>query len=239
MTDFTNPSDIRASLEYLQRHGVKLSSVADIGGCTGEWTHVFRDVYKDVPVLLIEPQERYVEQLLQVQRDCAPVEYVQALVGESGKISVPFNVCDDRFGGGSSVRRERTNVPTHVIQLPMTTVDEIIRQRKFPWPELIKLDVQGYELEVLCGSPVMVEKAQVIMTEVSVWQYNQGCPLVGDVFTWMTNHGFVLFDLSEIHRLPGGMLNELDLVFVRQELKELRGKGPVNFAGWPPAPEDL
>jgi FkbM family methyltransferase len=240
MTDFTNPSDIRASLEYLKRHGVVPTAAADVGGCTGEWSRVFLDTFPGTPVLLIEPQDRYTEQLSRLVVEHPSMEYVQALVGEKKNIEgVTFYVHDDRFGGGSSLYQERTNVPYHKITSGMTTLDAICHGCRTPRPDFLKLDTQGAELDVLNGAPTVVHGAKYIMIEVSVWQYNKGAPLIGEVFAWMTSHGFVLFDLCEVHRIGDGLLNQLDLLFVRRELEELRGKGPINFGGWPPAPEDL
>ena len=48
-------------------------------------------------------------------------------------------------------------------------------------------------------------------------EYNEGAPLILETMTFMDQIGFRVLDISELHYLPSGELNEIDLVFVRKE----------------------
>ena len=67
-------------------------------------------------------------------------------------------------------------------------------------PLLLKLDVQGFELEVLRGSRIALDAAEFVLLEVSTLNYNRGAPLVAEVLDFMNQRGFVLFDIADLSR---------------------------------------
>lgn len=88
---------------------------------------------------------------------------------------------------------------------------------KFPSPDFVKLDVQGYEIEVLKGADRILQSAEFVLLEVSIWQYNAGSPLLGTVVDWMSARGFRVYDLFEFSRRPDDVLVQMDLLFVRED----------------------
>ena len=84
--------------------------------------------------------------------------------------------------------------------------------------DFIKIDVQGYELEVLRGGKETLTKAQAILIELSLIEINAGAPLLDEALSFMKAAGFVAYDILEIHRRPlDGAMNQIDVLFVREE----------------------
>ena len=82
----------------------------------------------------------------------------------------------------------------------------------------MKIDAQGYELEILKGAPKILRQAQAVILEVALIEINRGAPLLHDVVRFMYENGFVSYDVLEIHRRPlDRALNQLDIFFVREE----------------------
>jgi len=206
-------------LTALAQRGIVLRTVVDGGAFVGEWTKLCKSVFPDVEVLMVEPQPRHAEALRQLSGSFGPtVRFQSRLIGAQKRDAVDFVVLDDPGGGtGSSVLPESSNIPRHTIRLPMTTLDDLIAETHFPSPDLIKLDLQGYELEVLRGASAAVKAASFVLLEVSTWRYNAGAPLLHDVVAWMAEAGFVSYDLLGIHRRPDGVLLHLDILFVRSD----------------------
>ncbi len=57
--------------------------------------------------------------------------------------------------------------------------------------DYIKLDVQGYERQVLAGAAACLESALVVHTEVEFVQIYQGQPLFADIDRTLRSHGFM------------------------------------------------
>jgi len=81
---------------------------------------------------------------------------------------------------------------------------------------LVKVDTQGYELEVLKGAPDTIAKAGIIQAEMSLAVLYAGQPLFAELFEYITSRGFDVFDM-----IPGfcdtrsGRLLQIDGIFVR------------------------
>ena len=210
--------NMHCGLTSLRDKGVSLTHVVDCGASIGNWTRLCRQVFPDVNVLMIEPQPRLVETLEQFAgANASFIRFASALLGSEPAESVDFFLLDDLGDGtGSSVLPENSNVPRRSIKLAMTTLDHVIEEHEFPTPQLIKLDVQGYELELLKGGAATLASAEFVLLEVSVWQYNENSPLIDEVFAFMGEAGFIAYDLFAINRRPDGTLLQLDLLFIRK-----------------------
>lgn len=82
--------------------------------------------------------------------------------------------------------------------------------------DLIKIDVQGSELDILKGGERTVKNTSYLLIELSLLQYNQGAPLIEEVIDKMIEYGFCIVDILEYHSFPqlyGGAIFQLDALF--------------------------
>lgn len=69
-----------------------------------------------------------------------------------------------------------------------TRLDELLpRDSKF---DFVNLDIQGAELEALLGLGRMLDQVRWIYTEVNREEVYEGCALVGEIDTFLGDHGF-------------------------------------------------
>ena len=102
----------------------------------------------------------------------------------------------------------------------MTTLDALVRKMKLPFPELIKLDLQGAELQALAGASECLAHAQAVMLELSFIPLQKNWPLIGDVIPFMKERGFICYDIAGLwHRPLDGALAQGDFVFLNQNNK--------------------
>jgi hypothetical protein len=66
-----------------------------------------------------------------------------------------------------------------------------MQQRGFPAPDMIKMDVQGAELDILRGAGQTLKTVKNIIAEVQSVEYNQGAPLEKQVIEYIESQGFV------------------------------------------------
>ena len=83
--------------------------------------------------------------------------------------------------------------------------------------DLIKIDVQGAEVDVMMGGEAIVRRAGFVLLEVPfMGQYNAGARGFLEVLQYMQSLGFVPLDVLELHR-EAHVLLQMDVMFVRTD----------------------
>jgi hypothetical protein len=116
---------------------------------------------------------------------------------------------------GASRFKEVTDLPVIALTMRTQTVDDIVRQVGLPPVDMIKLDVQGAEIDVLKGASSALKTARVLLTELSLVNYNEDAPLFHDVIAFLAGHDFYLYDIVDSSRRGKGTLIQIDGLFVR------------------------
>lgn len=81
---------------------------------------------------------------------------------------------------------------------------------------LLKIDTQGYDLEVMKGAGDLIKKCVVIYCEVSFRAVYLGSPSYDQVFEFFAEKGFFPAAIYPITRTSDLALNEVDVFFVRR-----------------------
>ena len=202
-----------AHLRRMKIRGFHPRVVLDVGAAHGDWTASCQRVFPDAHYVMVEPLMEYERELSALVRPNR-VEYVRAAAGRE-KTSRPLLIPDDP-GGSSFLPASRDHDPTFkrsvvVPILPLSSLDVP------KGSTLLKLDVQGYELEVIAGAGRLLDDVEVIIAECSLYPTQQGLPLIHEIVRDLTDRGYSLYDLSDEYRWPSGTLSQVDLIFVSGE----------------------
>jgi FkbM family methyltransferase len=201
-----------ASIRNLRRNGFEPGSIIDIGAYHGEWSRMARRHFPGAQIYMFEANPEQEPILSSVVKEIGAAEYRIALLGSKPADSVRFFV----KGTGSSVLEENTSLPGSVAQFPMATLDSVLIGKALPGPYFLKLDVQGFELEVLRGAQQILQETEAALLEVSLLEYNKGAPMFAEVVAFMDAQGFAVYDISGFYRRESDdALYMVDLLFVR------------------------
>jgi len=105
-------------------------------------------------------------------------------------------------------------------KVSMVTIDSIIKNDGFDIPELVKLDIQGYEIEALKGAESLFGTTEAFIMEVSLFSFedNPGMPVFSEVMNFMLARDYVIYDFPGFSRRPlDGALGQLDVCFVKKK----------------------
>jgi FkbM family methyltransferase len=206
--------DLDVALARLSQAGFRPRAVVDIGAFVGDWTLMARRHFPEARVLMVEPQPDRAEALEALAARLPDARFAPALLGAAAAPSVTFF----QNTTASSVLQEVDNRVSAVpLTLPMTTLDAVIAETGFGRPDFLKLDVQGYELEVLRGGPVALGAAEVVLLEVNLIPINRGAPLLAEAVAFMASHGFRAYDICTAIRRPlDDALWQTDMLFARE-----------------------
>ncbi|HVZ01634.1 MAG TPA: FkbM family methyltransferase [Dongiaceae bacterium] len=86
-----------------------------------------------------------------------------------------------------------------VLDVPLMTLSDFIDKYRRPLPNLVKLDVQGAELDILKAvRPEHWRDLLAVQAEVEFVEFYRGQPLFHDIDAFMRAHGFVMFDFLPV-----------------------------------------
>ena len=202
-------------LRNAQSRGLRLASVIDGGASDGSWAREFRqEVNAHAQILCVEPREECRPALETTTRDLPGVSYALTLIGAT-EGTVKFNVSDTQ---SSMLANSRGEAFGTVKEYPITTLDNLVVSRQFPWPDLIKLDLQGAELQALRGADECMRRAQMLLLEVSLIELQKGSPLLYDVVAFCHERGYRVYDIPSLwHRPLDGALAQGDFLFIKDD----------------------
>lgn len=106
------------------------------------------------------------------------------------------------------------------IEVPLRRLDQLIDRGGLVGDVLLKIDVEGMELEVLKGAVGILDRIRFIIAETSVRERHQGSYRFADLVGFLHDHGFHLHDALRLTRtkalVPGASI--MDAVFLNERL---------------------
>jgi FkbM family methyltransferase len=199
------------ALQQLRRVGLAPNTIIDVGVAYG--TPQLYSTFPEPTYLLVEALAEFEPDLKTLLATKVRGTYAIAVAGAtSGTANLTVR------GGGSTLYREADNsdAAAQIRQVPMVTIDELCRERALRGPYLMKVDVQGAELEVLAGALDVLRDTEAVVLEISLFELLLGIPVFATVIAAMSDYGFAAYDLFEgLARPADGALAQIDVAFVK------------------------
>ncbi len=194
--------------------GLAPRTILDVGAALGDWSRTAVKAFPAARVVLVEPLAEFAPVLRSLAGTLARADVVEAAAGaKAGERT--FNVHEDLVG--SSLLRESEGPQVDGVPRTVRTValDDLANELGLEPPHLLKLDVQGAELDALAGATRVVGASLAVHVEVSFFPFFQGGATFEAVVAALREHGFVVYDVLNLARRPlDGALAQADLLFV-------------------------
>ena len=192
--------------------GMPLGTVLDVGAHFGEFAALVRRVAPAATCLSFEADP-----------DCEPhlrsagVRHRLCCLGRQAGQAAFYK---SGTSTGNSLYRENTRHfdACDEVTLDVCTLDHALAgEADFAGAiDLLKLDVQGAELDVLVGAPDTLRRTQAVLAECAITEYNLGAPRMLDVMQFLDGCGFEVADICELH-YDGATLVQVDVLFRRTQ----------------------
>lgn len=207
-------ASVEWSLRNIRSLGFQPHQIIDVGAYVGNWTRMVKSIFPDAKVLMIEAQRPKETDLRRVcDQFSGEVAYRMSLLGANHQEHVPFYELET----GSSILFEQSSIERTKVDYEMRTLDDVAVEAGFDKVDFLKLDVQGYELEVLKGADRTLRNVNVILMEVALLRVNKGAPLLNEVVQFMAERRFRVYDICSFIRRPlDWALWQSDLLFVKE-----------------------
>lgn len=182
-------------LHKLKSNGFNPRVIYDIGACVLHWTREAVGVWNDAQYFVFEAMPESAEIFEHFK-----VPYHIGLLSDQDGKEITFYQ-NTTHPGGNSYYKENPEVnknaeayfnESHARTMTSITLDTIVSNRKLPLPDLIKMDVQGAELDVLKGAQQTLKHCTDLILELQRVEYNKGAPLREAVMEYLKSIGFDL-----------------------------------------------
>jgi FkbM family methyltransferase len=201
-------------LELLAKRGLSPRTIIDVGAFRGGWSLLANQVWPRAKLYMVEPNLNEKERVSAIAKRLDATLFHDLLGAQNG-LQVEFSVMQPGSETGSSILHERSPVGRSKEKRILTTLDSLPIHLESPG--FLKIDAQGYELEILRGASSCVEKIEAVLLEVALIEVNEGAPLLSEVVAFMDNVNFVASDIVEMHRRPlDGATAQVDVLFIRK-----------------------
>jgi FkbM family methyltransferase len=174
-------------------YGFTPKTVYDIGSCVLHWTVEAKKTWPGSEIILFDATDIF--EPLYIEKNYK--YHIGVLSNETGKTVSFFQ--NNKYFAGNSYYRENPLYNYHakflfddskIVKLQTETLDLVVSNNKFNLPDLIKIDVQGAELDVLMGATEVIKSCRHLIIELRNVEYNIGSPEKEIIIEYLKSIGF-------------------------------------------------
>lgn len=209
-------------IRHLKAKGFRPGTVIDVGVAKGTpWLYRF----PEAKLVLVEPNPSFAQDLARIEAEHDADILPFAAGVEAGVLTL--NV--DQYAPSSSSffpvsaelqsywKSRGQHRPTEAKTVDVRPLDALIDQR-YPEPFLIKIDTEGFELEVLRGAEGTLARTACLIVETSVARRHEGSCSFADVVGFLDANGFAFSDILDVQSFDGdGDISYMDIAFTRSD----------------------
>ncbi len=208
------------SLELLEIAKLQPPQVIyDIGANVGTWSLLAKALFPAASIHAFEPLVMHHEALEKAMQNISDINLHKVALGSN---ACTLNMQVTSFSDAPSLLEiaETTEKGFGITKereekVEVVPLDEYVSTTKLPLPDLIKLDIQGYELEAMRGGENCLHHAKFIICEVSFLELYKGQALSHDIVEFLHQRGFHLQALG-VNTPLGQELSQADALFSRK-----------------------
>jgi FkbM family methyltransferase len=218
---------ILKTLDLLATANLPELVIADIGGADGKTAEMFARAFPQYPVLVFEPLSSNQPKLETVSSSFPNVKIIQKALGafeEEKEIFITNRITSssllrplqsDKID--SNLMKDAAAASGSEIVVVSTLNKELSDIR---CDIVLKIDVQGFELNVLKGASEVLDRVMLIVVEVSNHEVYEHSPAYHDIDAFMRYSGFILLDMSLSFR-EKSVLREWDVIYFKKDKLQL------------------
>lgn len=211
---------LEEALSSMKARGFSPAAVIDGGANVGDFSEFSLRLFPNAIVYAIEPQSgcQAALEFLRLRSASRLIIHSVAICGPAANGTVLTMVTDERrISTGAHVASGEVST-AHTESVPCITLDSLLARNLQPGASaLLKLDLQGYELEALAGAITTLKFCDAVLTEVSFFSQAYE-PSISALVAFLANQGFELYDIAGIYARPrDDRPRQGDFIFARRD----------------------
>jgi FkbM family methyltransferase len=172
--------------------------VFDVGANIGQTVTKWNKYFPNVEYHCFEPVSSTMAELKQNTARLSNIHYHQCALGTEKK-ETQIALFDDSSLNSFLDSFKETDVKTESVQIDV--LDEFCRKNSIKYIDVLKIDTEGFDLEVLKGATSMLESNSItfIQVEAGMNPYNKLHVPLQEFVDYLAPLGYVLFGIYEQH----------------------------------------
>jgi FkbM family methyltransferase len=209
---------LRACLRNIGVRGFYPRHIIDGGANVGLWSATAHAVFPKASLTLVEPLAEMKPHLDKFCARTPNARWIHAgLAAENGVL--PFAVTgrtDSTFTLSEEAARA---CGAEVRSVDVLTIDHLAEEVIGSVPEVIKLDLEGFEFEALEGATRCLGVTELFFMEVPLWsEFRDGTKIFREAVQAMGDYGYEVYDFAKYQlRKHDRALGQADVVFARRD----------------------
>ena len=199
---------------YLKRLGFQPRTVVDVGVAYG--TPPLYEAFPESYLVLIEPLKEFESHMQEILKKYNGKYFLTGLGARDEKKII--NVEPGYIERSSLYNRTPLELTADEIsqrEIPVTTLDGIMEKHHIQPPFGLKIDAEGFEMQVIEGASKFLLETQFVITEVPVSNRFEEGYSFAQFIALMDKCGFSVCDILDIGRATNTEVIFMDLVFRR------------------------
>lgn len=199
----------------------RIRAVLDVGANGGQFRDFMRkSIGFKGRITSFEPQPDLAKKLCELS-ETDPDWLIKPVGLGDTEGELEINIChgDDLSSFLSPVATSPAAKVVETKVVPVKTLDSYqteIERFSPPSQVFLKVDTQGYDLNVLRGASETLKSVPVVQTELSFQSIYKGQPPAQEVINFLVDKGFALAGMTPISRLDDLTVPEFDGIFVKK-----------------------
>lgn len=175
---------------------LRVDGILDVGANRGQFTLACRLAKPGIPIVAFEPNPDEAKVFRRVHGRAPMVTLIESAVGaSSGTATLHLSMSADSSSllpiGRRQIEYFRDTAEVGTISVALQRLDDLRAFWNDRSDQLLKLDVQGFELSVLQGAVQTLNSCKYVYAECSEVELYDGQALKREVADFLLGHGFV------------------------------------------------
>jgi FkbM family methyltransferase len=197
-----------------------IRTVIDIGANRGQFALAARNAFPNAKIVSFEPLSEPAEIFRKVFQDDPLVTLHEMALGQEIRETVihvsnaddssslfPISPLQNELFHGTSEKEVR--------RVDVKPLDAVLSKSDIQAPSLLKMDVQGFEKDVLLGCETLLPLFSYVYVECSFVELYVGQSLAHEVISFLDEHGFILSGIYNMSYDGKGLAVQGDFLFAR------------------------
>jgi FkbM family methyltransferase len=195
--------------------GFKPKHFVDVGANRGNWTRTALKYFPDAYFSMFEPQETMRREVADLTRNERVKFYCMGAGPSNSTMKLTIHSRDDSFTFALD-EAQASSLGFPQMEAPVVALDDFLPKTSLPPPDVLKIDAEGWDLQVLIGAMRTLRSCEVVLLEAAIM-----CKVFTNrfdvVIATMKEKGYVVFDITDLNRTSfQNALWLVEMAFVKQ-----------------------